>query len=242
MSRADIVAAAAADMHGQLDLVTDKATLAPEELRSIPKWWHDLITAAPSDAVQLAVAQWNAELTPPLLPRFLGVLTERGIDVALVRVTAIDHTGLALLYSVRYSGDDARYVCGLPPATTLPEAATKLPASFQDFYTTIHAGMHLTLQGRHAIIKPDALKTWDEWTFGEDITFLDKPPQYIPSADKLYVVYNHNNAAMALVDTDPADPGVWGAEVGMLYDQSNQFGSTWELLDDWLSGWFTPCR
>ncbi|MGN7777884.1 hypothetical protein ACTJJE_00005 [Mycolicibacterium sp. 22603] len=92
----------------------------------------------------------------------------------------------------------------------------------------------------HAILKPDEIKTWEEWIFGEAITFLDKPPPFVPSATTLYPVFTHNNAAMVLVDFDPADLGVWAAEVGMLDDQSDQFRSAWELVDHFVSGWFTP--
>jgi hypothetical protein len=240
VTREEIVAAAAADMQGQLTPVTDAATLTEQERRSVPDWWTELITAEPAEAVSSTVSRWNSDLTPPLLPRFLRVLTDRGIDIALVRVTSIHHTGLALLYSVQCPGEEDRYVCGLPPAATLPEVAAKLPASFQAFYSTIHSGMYFELNNPHAILKPDELITWHEWIFGDEIAFIDKPPRFIPSAETLYVVFNDNGGAMALVDIDPADPGVWATDVGMLDDRSNQFRSTWELLDHWISGWFTP--
>ena len=239
-TREDIVAAAAAEMQGQLTLVTDAATLTQQERRSVPDWWTELVTTEPADAVRLTVAHWNSDLTPPLMPRFVRVLTERGIDTALVRVTSVHHTGLALLYSVQIPGEEDRYVCGLPPAATLPEVATKLPDSFQAFYCTIHGGMYFELNNPHAILKPDELITWHEWIFGEEIAFIDRPPRFIPSAETLYAVFNDNGGAMALVDLDPADPGVWATDVGMLDDRSYRYASVWELLDDWVSGWFTP--
>ncbi|WP_301123598.1 MULTISPECIES: hypothetical protein [Mycolicibacterium] len=240
MTRDDVIAAAAERMQAQLERVTDVADLTERERDSLPDWWTELITAEPPEAVRLTVSQWYRQLSQPLLPRFLGVLTERGIDVALVRVASTRHTGLALLYSVRYSDALDRYVCGLPPTVALADEATKLPGSFPEFYTTIHAGMYFQLNNAHALVKPDELITWREWSYEEEIAFLFDPPSFVPNSESLYIVFNDCGGAMVLVDTDPADPGVWAVDVGMLDDRAHQYRSTWELLDDWISGWFTP--
>jgi len=229
-------------MNAWLELITDTAMLTEQELGSIPAWWTELAGLEGAAAVQRTVQQWNTDLNPPLLPGFVQVLADRGIDVALVWADSAEHTGLALLYALEYPSVSVRYICGLPPVATVSAPAAALPADFARFYTTMHAGMYFELHVPHAVIKPTDLGNWC-WreVYPEDeLAFIDKPPAVQPNPDTLYVVYNDYGGAMILADTAPTTTAVWATEVGMLNDQSYRLTSTWELLDDWIAGYFTP--
>ncbi|MGJ6125670.1 hypothetical protein QN239_24155 [Mycolicibacterium sp. Y3] len=236
LSVEEFVRVGSACLRGPITVVASESELTDAETMSVPEWWLRLIHMEPAAAVEATTMQWR-QVSVAILPRFLEILGEHGTGVRLVRTESEAYVGLGLAYGGDVPGRGPDFVFGYPPAVSLGSPAASLSSATVQFFSALHDGFQYSLSGaRPGIKRSGELIDWRSWLGeeAEDLEFISTPPQPLPASEKLYVLYDENNGAYVVEDADPKDKAVWTTQTGVFCDVSDQYPTTWDVIDSWI--------
>jgi hypothetical protein len=217
--------------------------LTDSERQALPPWWSDVVLLGADEAMEVAVAQWNAAL-PGKLPRFLALLQEHSAGLYLARIGARGDR-VVLIYalnnsSAEYQGEHP-FVCwyGQPPTERLVNGridVERLPQSVRTIYTALHDHLRVAAFGATGFILSYAMFALD---IGSSDLEYDTDGVYQPDpADLVTLLLSaHGNLCVELTDgTDDDDATGW-----LSYDSTlEDVGPLWHAIDEKLIEFSRP--
>jgi hypothetical protein len=231
VTRTELAAAAATRFNIAVEAITSERDLSDDEKQYLPEWWTQSIAMNCAESIQMTLQEWNRVL-PGSMRRLRRVMADCCLDVQLVRMSSDEHIGIALQYT--FDAPAGReYLFGYPPEQSDSPIIARLPQSVQDFYSSLHNGLHNEpVSEPVGIYKAEKLIDWESLLGDSELHYLSEPPKNPPQARNLILFYTDGAGGYILSNTDPNGAEAWTAAAGLFDDEPE---GLWGVIDDWIA-------